>query len=84
MPRWQFASTVANLSAGNIIVSSTPYLAGTPDAAIDLINTNFFGGEMNLATRTGLLNYLKAGTFNNTRVRETLSLAISSKAFQWY
>ena len=84
MPRWQFGSTVANLRTGTITLDSAPYLAGTTDAAIDLVNTRFFGGEMDLATRTGLLNYLKGGTFNDTRVRETLSLAIASEAFQWY
>ena len=42
------------------------------------------GGEMDLATRNGLLAYLRGGTFGDTRVRETLSLAIASEAFQWY
>ncbi len=84
MTRWQFASTVSALRTGQIALDSAPYLAGTTDAAIDLINTNFYGGEMDLTTRTSLLNYLKGGTFNDTRVRETLSLAIASEAFQWY
>lgn len=84
MPRWQFGSTLANLATGNIVVDSAPYLAGTTDAAIDLIDRNFFGGELDVATRTVLLNYLRGGTFNNTRVRETLSLAIAAEAFQWY
>jgi len=84
MPRWQFATTVSTLRTGQIVVDSAPYLAGTTDAAVDMINTNVFGGEMDLATRTALLNYLKAGTFNDTRVRETLSLAIASESFQWY
>mgnify|MGYP007034160115 CR=1 FL=1 len=77
-------STVAALRAAPIAIDSAPYLAGTTDAAIDMINTNVFGGEMDLATRTALLNYLKGGTFNDTRVRETLSLAIASESFQWY
>lgn len=84
MPRWQFASTAANLRSNSITVDSAPYLTGTPDAAIDLIDTNFFGGEMNLATRTVLLDYLKAGTFNDQRVRDVLSLAIASESYQWY
>lgn len=84
MPRWQVASNVSNYRTGTIVVSSAPYLTGTTDAAIDLINTNFFGGEMDLGTRTSLLNYLRGGTFNDTRVRETISLAIGSEGFQWY
>ena len=84
MPRWQFASTVSALRTGTIVIDSAPYLVGTTDAAIDLMNTNFYSGEMDLVTRTSLLTYLKGGTFNDARVRETLSLAIASEAFQWY
>lgn len=84
MPRWQFASTVSQLRAAPIAIDSAPYLAGTSDAAVDLINTNLFGGEMDATTRGQLLTYLKGGTFNDTRVRETISLAIASEAFQWY
>jgi uncharacterized protein (DUF1800 family) len=84
MPRWQYASTVTALRTGTITIDTTPYLAGTADAAIDMMNTNFFGGELDLTTRTALLNYLKGGTFNDTRVREAMSLAIAGEAFQWY
>lgn len=85
VPRWSFGSTMSTLkSSTGLAVDTTQYLAGSPDAAVDLIDQNFFGGEMGLATRTGLLNYLKAGTFNDTRVRETIGLAIASNSFQWY
>ena len=84
MPRWQFATTASNLRTGQIIIDTAPYLAGTSDAAIDLIIANFFGGEMDLGTRTALLTFLRAGTFNDTRVRETMSLAVASESFQWY
>jgi len=39
---------------------------------------------MPLVTRNALLTYIKGGTFNDTRVRETLGLAVSANAFQWY
>jgi uncharacterized protein (DUF1800 family) len=85
LPRWSFATTMSNFkSATTVAVDTAAYLAGSPDAAVDLIDQNFFGGEMPLVTRTGLLNYVKAGTFNDTRVRETIALAISANAFQWY
>ena len=84
MPRWQFASTAANLRGTPIGIDTTPYLAGTSDAAVDLINTNFFGGELDATTRGQLLTYIKGGTFNDARVRETISLAIAGEAFQWY
>jgi uncharacterized protein (DUF1800 family) len=85
VPRWGFGTTLSNLnSSTTLALDTTLYRAGSPDAAVDLMNQNFFGGEMPTATRTGLLNYIKAGTFNDARVRETIALAISANAFQWY
>jgi uncharacterized protein (DUF1800 family) len=85
VPRWGFGTTLSNLnSSTTLAVDTTLYRAGSPDAAIDLIDQNFFGGEMPTVTRTGLLTYIKAGTFNDARVRETIALAISANAFQWY
>ncbi len=85
LPRWNFAVYLSTQnSAANIIVDTTAYRAGTPDNVVDLIDQNFFGGEMDPATRSALLTYVKAGTFNDTRVRETISLALSSNGFQWY
>jgi uncharacterized protein (DUF1800 family) len=85
VPRWGFGTTLSNLSSPTTFaVDTTAYRAGSPDAAIDLIDQNFFGGEMPLVTRNGLLAYIKAGTFTDPRVRETIALAISANAFQWY
>ena len=82
------ASHSISSRAGAVLVTfgwrSAPYRAGSPDAAVDLIDQNFFGGEMPLVTRTALLTYIKAATFTDTRVREAIGLAISSNAFQWY
>jgi uncharacterized protein (DUF1800 family) len=85
VPRWGFGTTMSTYKTPTTVsVDTTQYLAGSPDAAIDLIDQNFFGGEMPLATRAGLASYLKGGTFNDTRVRETIALAIGANAFQWY
>lgn len=84
-PRWAFATTLANSNtASSVVVDTAPYLAGTADAAIDKIQNDFFGGELALSTRERLLTYLRGGTFNATRVRETIALALSSHEFQWY
>lgn len=85
VPRWAFSNTLANeKSATSINLSTAPYLTGTADAAVDMMQTGFFGGELPVATRTALLNYLKGGTFNDTRVRETIGLALGAAEFQWY
>ena len=85
IPRWSYGTTLANSnSAANTVVDVAPYLTGTPDAAVDRIQADFFGGELALSTRERLLTYLRTGTFNTTRVRETIALALSSYEFQWY
>jgi hypothetical protein len=84
-PRWNFGTTLATLTNNTTInVDAAPYLAGTPEAAIEMLATNFFGDELASSTRAALLDYLRAGTFNATRVRETMALAIASAEFQWY
>ena len=85
MPRWSFATFLASQnSATGLRVQTAPYLGGTPDAAIDEIDARFFGREMSLPLRIALLGHLRAGTFNDARVREVIALALSSAEFQWY
>jgi uncharacterized protein (DUF1800 family) len=85
LTRWNAASSVANSNDTQMAVSVAQYVqAGTPDAAMDLINARLFGGELDAPTRNALRAYLAGGTFNETRIRETLALAFSSSSFQWY
>jgi uncharacterized protein (DUF1800 family) len=85
VPRWSFASTFANLnSATTIQLDTAPYRAGSTAAAIDMIDQNFFGGEMPSVTRSALLAYAGTATLTDARTRELISLSISSNAFQWY
>ena len=85
MPRWSFATFLASQnSATGLRFVTTPYLGGTADSVVDMIDTNMFGGEMSLALRLSLLAYVRAGTLNDARVRETVALALSSSEFQWY
>jgi uncharacterized protein (DUF1800 family) len=84
-PRWAAATTLANYnSATTVRVNVDAYLAGTRDAAIDRLDAELFGGELSPATKEQLRAYLAAGTFNTTRVRETLALAMSCHEWQWY
>jgi hypothetical protein len=84
-PRWSFGTTFASSnSATNLRVNVDAYLAGTPDAALDRLDAELFGGELAPSTRAQLRGYLMGGTFNATRVRDTMALAMSSHEFQWY
>ena len=80
MPKWNFASALTTV----ITINTNAYLAGSPAAAIDLLDQNFFGGEMPLRTRNGLLAYAGTGPLTDVRVRELMTLVVSSNAFQWY
>jgi uncharacterized protein (DUF1800 family) len=82
-PRWSFANTLVGLT-NQTVIDTAPYLAGSQAGAIDRIQADFFGNEMTATTRQALLSYLTSGTFNATRVRETIALALSSAEFQWY
>jgi hypothetical protein len=85
LPRWAFGTTLSNsASTTTINVDVAPYLAGTADAAVDRIEAEFFGNELSLSARQRLLTYIKGGTFNSTRVRETIALALDMYEFQWY
>jgi uncharacterized protein (DUF1800 family) len=81
-PRWSQASIL--LEARPEWINTGPYLATSPAAAIDKMQTDFFGDELSLATRLRLLNFLNAGPFDDARVRVTIALALSSAEFQWY
>ena len=84
-PRWQFGTTWASSnSATNVRVDVTPYQAGSVDAALDRMSSELFAGELAPSTRELLRAYLSAGTFNATRIRDTLALALNSHEFQWY
>jgi uncharacterized protein (DUF1800 family) len=84
-PRWNFANTLAGqTSQTGVNVSVADLLTGSPDAVVDMIEDDFFGGELALSTRLALLDYIRGGTFNAQRIRETLALALSTAEFQWY
>ncbi len=84
-PRWSFASTLSTYAgATTVTVSAAPYLNAGVDGAIEMINQNIFAGEISSATKAALRSYAAAGTLTDTRMRETLSLAIASSDFQWY
>lgn len=85
--RWRFASTLSTQnSATTVMVDLTPFKAqgNNADAVVRVMNAQIFGGEMPANLLTQLTTYLKAGTFNDNRIREGLALAISSQQFQWY
>jgi uncharacterized protein (DUF1800 family) len=85
VPRWSFGTTMSTQNSTTTVqVDTAPYRAGSPAAAVDLLDQNFFGGEMPLVTRNGLLAYAGTATLTDAKARELIALAISANAFQWY
>lgn len=84
--RWSFASYIAALTSTTAVaIPTTAYGAPTAaDAVIAQIGARVYGGEFPETLKTQLTTYLKGGTLNDARLRETLALAISAHHFQWY
>ena len=87
LQRWQWANTLtAQNSATTTRVDLVAFKAqgNTADGVMKVIASQIFGGEIPTNLNTTLTTYIKAGTFNDTRIRETLALALSAQQFQWY
>jgi hypothetical protein len=85
VPRWSFGTSMASFnSATTMVVDTAPYRAGSIASAVDLIDQNFFGGEMPLVTRNALLAYAGTSALTDAKARELLALAMGANAFQWY
>ena len=87
LPRWNFASYLTSQSSatGEVMFDVTALVAlGAPAAVAAQIEKMVFGGEMPAALEAELTQYLSAATVTAARVREAVSLALSSTAFQWY
>lgn len=84
--RWSFMADMANRNlATQTRIDTTPFRTpDTADGVVAQIGMRMFGGELPTILKTQLLTYLKAGTYNDARVRETLSLAGSAAQFQWF
>jgi uncharacterized protein (DUF1800 family) len=85
LPRWSFASSLASLNSTTTIqVDPGTYRSSSLAGTIDMIDQNFFGGEMPVATRSALTTYAGTATPNDARIRELIALALASNSFQWY
>jgi uncharacterized protein (DUF1800 family) len=85
VPRWGYGTTMSTLnSAASMVVDTTALRAGSTAAAVDLLDQNYFGGEMPLVTRNALLSYAGTAALTDATARELIALAIGANAFQWY
>jgi uncharacterized protein (DUF1800 family) len=86
LDRWSFMVDVSgrNTAAQTKVDTALFRSPDTAEGVVAQINTRMYGGEIPVTLKSGLLTYLKAGTYSDARVRETLGLAASATQFQWF
>jgi uncharacterized protein (DUF1800 family) len=84
LARWNAAGTVVAQTGAAFNVDVTPFVGASAEAGADLIVARLLGGEAPISYTTRLADFLRPAPTNPTRVREALSLALSSSQFQWY
>ena len=71
-------ASIVSLSAGVTEFSPADLFTGGVQGAW------YDPSDVLLNWRTNLLTYLRGAAYSDTRVRETLSLALGAQEFQWY
>jgi hypothetical protein len=86
LTRWNYATFLSNANAaGSVQFNVAPFMSpATPAAIVNAINTALFAGEMPGRLAAELTNYVSTNPTNAALVRETIGLALSSSAFQYY
>jgi hypothetical protein len=86
LTRWNYATFVSNANNVNTVqVNVAPFMnPATPAAIVAAINAALFAGEMPSRLATELTNYVSANPASAALVRETIGLALSSSAYQYY
>ncbi len=84
LARWNAAGTVAAQTGATFNFDVTPFVGTTAEAGADLIVAKLLGGEAPISYTARLADFLRPAPTNPTRVREAVSLALSSSQFQWY
>ncbi|MBN4052489.1 DUF1800 domain-containing protein [bacterium AH-315-K20] len=83
LPRWRYPNSMF-FEQGEVLFDFTPFNKQTTEEVVGAINIYLFGGYLPRSLRAELSDALGQPPFTNTRIRETLGLAISSPAFQQY
>lgn len=86
LPRWNYASFISstNSPASVNFNVATFMTSGSAAGVVSSIDRFLFGGEMTQRLRDELTTYVAVAPTNTARVRETVSLALSSSTFQYY
>lgn len=84
LARWNAAMSLVGQTGAAFNFDVTPFVGTSAESGADLIVERLFGGEVPESYRARLAEYLRPAPTNTARVREAVSLALSSSQFQWY
>jgi uncharacterized protein (DUF1800 family) len=86
LTRWNYGTFLSNANtAATVQFNVAPFMSPpTPAAIVSAINATLFAGEMPAALGSELTNYVSTNPTSTALVRETIGLALSSSAFQYY
>lgn len=83
LPRWNFG-TFLLFEQSDIALDLRRYESLAAITPLQAINEDFFGGAIPAAEASRLAEYGAADPESSHRIKETITLAIASPAFQWY
>lgn len=81
LPRWRYPNSMF-FEQNEVQFDLQPFSRQTTEEVVEAINIYIFGGYMPRSLHLELADYLGPPPFTNNRLREVLTLAISSPAFQ--
>ncbi len=86
LPRWNFAASLpwGDLKGIRVDVPDIFRLITTAQQGVAILNTLLFQGQLPMAQGQALQAYLAGDPTSPDRQAETLGLALSAPAFQWY
>jgi hypothetical protein len=86
LTRWNYGIFLSSANtATSLQFNVAPFMnPATPSAIVSAINQALFAGEMPARLAGALTNYVSASPTSTATVRETIGLAMSSSAFQYY
>ena len=86
LPRWNYADFISRATSPTQVNFDVAPFMVVPTAAgvVSNLDRYIFGGEMSQRLRDELTPFVAVSPTNTTRVREAVSLALSSSTFQYY
>ncbi len=84
LARWNAAGTLVAQTGAAFNFDVTSFVGTTAEAGAQLIVDRLLGGEAPVSYVTRLADFLRPSPTSTARVREAVSLALSSAQFQWY